>query len=225
MDNTEKSRIDELRDSGKEYINLRIDEIKLKSVENLAKLSNKLIVLLLAIMLGGVILQLSGLALSYFIGQLVGNTALGFLLVAIFFLLVLLLLFIFRDKLFLNKLVKLFVGIFFDTEIQSVDVLKREQEALRQKIVSKEMEISYKYKELKMAFNPITYVNKILSKFTIVESLIQSFYNGYKSVVNIFAKRKATKTSGDFTVSDESTISDDPTMSKESTMSKENMEL
>lgn len=116
MENSEKSKIEDLRDSGKEYINLKIDEVKLKSVAHLAKLSNKLIVLLLAIMLGGVVLQLSGLALSYFIGQLVGSVALGFLIVAIFFLVILALLFIFRDRLFLNKLVRLFIGVFFEND-------------------------------------------------------------------------------------------------------------
>lgn len=80
------------------------------------------------------------------------------------------------------------------SNIQNMLELRSAQRSLNHKIMEKELALNYKYKEFKALFNPITYVNKIISKFAIIESVIQSFYNGYKSVVNIFSKREATET-------------------------------
>lgn len=108
--------LDDVSASTKEYINLKIDQYKLKGAEHLSVLSNKLIFLLIATMLGGVILQLCGLALAYFAGQLIGNTALGFLAVAAVFALFLWILYRKRENLFTDKLVVLFIKIFFEKE-------------------------------------------------------------------------------------------------------------
>lgn len=107
---------DDITASAKEYVNLKIDEYKLKGAEHLAVLSNKMIFLLIATMLGGVILQLMGLALAYFTGELIGDTALGFIIVALFFAIILFVLYTRRAKLFTDKLVILFVKIFFEKE-------------------------------------------------------------------------------------------------------------
>ena len=77
MENIDNSNpLNEITDSGKEYLYLKIDQIKLKSVENLSLLTNKMIFTLLASMLGGVIMQLLGCAASFFIGSLRGSYAL-----------------------------------------------------------------------------------------------------------------------------------------------------
>lgn len=117
MNEPEKNTpLDEITSSTKEYINLKIDEYKLKGVEHLSVLSNKMIFLLIATMLGGVILQLTGLALAYFAGQLVGNTALGFIIVAVIFAGILYIVYTKRERLFTDKLVALFIKIFFEKE-------------------------------------------------------------------------------------------------------------
>ncbi len=108
--------LDDITSSAKEYINLKIDEYKLKGAEHLSVLSNKLIFLLIATMLGGVILQLTGLALAYFAAQLVGNTALGFIIVAVIFIIILSIIYLKREKLFTDKLVALFIKIFFEKD-------------------------------------------------------------------------------------------------------------
>ena len=114
MENIDNSNpLNEIIDSGKEYLYLKIDQIKLKSVENLSLLTNKMIFTLLASMLGGVILQLLGFAASFFIGSLLGSYALGFVIVAGFFLLILAILYVFKDRLFTNKLVQLFIKMFY----------------------------------------------------------------------------------------------------------------
>lgn len=102
-----------LRDDIKDYINLKIDEYKLKGVEGLATLTNKAIFLLLATMVGGVILQLAGLSLALLAAQLVENMALGFAIVALLFVIVLAVLYATRRRLFLNRLVKMYINLFF----------------------------------------------------------------------------------------------------------------
>lgn len=114
--NKDTTPLEDVTASTKEYINLKIDEYKLKGAEHLSILSNKLIFLLITTMLGGVILQLAGLAMAYFAAQLIGNTALGFLAVALLFAAVLYMLYRKREHLFTDKLVVLFIKIFFEKE-------------------------------------------------------------------------------------------------------------
>ena len=102
-----------LRDDIKEYINLKVDEYKLRGVEGLATLTNKAIFLVLSTMIGGVILQLAGLSLAMLVAQLVGNMALGFAIVALVFVVVLIILFATRKRLFVNRLVKMYIDLFF----------------------------------------------------------------------------------------------------------------
>lgn len=102
-----------LRDDIKEYINLKIDEYKLRGVEGLATLTNKAIFLVLSTMVGGVILQLAGLSLALLVAQLVGNMALGFAIVALIFVIILVILFATRKRLFVNRLVKMYIDLFF----------------------------------------------------------------------------------------------------------------
>lgn len=102
-----------LRDDIKEYINLKIDEYKLRGVEGLATLTNKAIFLVLSTMVGGVILQLAGLSLALLVAQLVGNMALGFAIVALVFVIILIILFATRKRLFVNRLVKMYIDLFF----------------------------------------------------------------------------------------------------------------
>ena len=56
----DKVKLGSLEQSVKDYVNLRVDEYKYKGVENFSILSNKTLVVLVAVMLGVVILQLAG---------------------------------------------------------------------------------------------------------------------------------------------------------------------
>ncbi len=102
-----------LRNDIKEYINLKVDEYKLRGVEGLATLTSKAIFLVLSTMICGVVLQLAGLALALLVSQLVGNMALGFAIVALLFAVVLAVMFAARKRLFVNRLVKMYIGLFF----------------------------------------------------------------------------------------------------------------
>lgn len=105
--------LNNISDSGKEYVYMKIDQVKLKSIENISLLTNKMIFMLIASMLGGVILQILGFAASFFIGRLLGSYALGFVIVAAFFAVVLCIIYFFRNRLFTNVLIQTFIKMFF----------------------------------------------------------------------------------------------------------------
>lgn len=108
------NRLGEVAETAKEYVNLKIDQYKLKGVENLSVISNKTLVILIATMLGAVILQLVGFAFAFFIGELVGSTALGFIVMALVFGAVLWLIYAKRDTLFMDKMIQMYMKMFFN---------------------------------------------------------------------------------------------------------------
>lgn len=116
MEKEEKSALDNLRDTAQEYINLKIDDYKLRGVENLSVLFNKIIFALIAIVLGGVAVQLIALAIGYMIGELIGSVAAGFFIMGAVVLIVLVFIYIRRNRLFMSQLVKLFIKLFFENE-------------------------------------------------------------------------------------------------------------
>lgn len=113
-DNNRNSRLDDIRQDVKEYVNLKVDGYKLKGVENFSIISNKVLVTLVATMLGAVILQLLGFALAFFLGELTGSTALGFGITAIMFAIALIIIYAKRETLFLNKMVRMYMKMFFN---------------------------------------------------------------------------------------------------------------
>lgn len=111
--NNNPSNLDNLSGTVKEYINLKADEIKLKGVENFSILSNKMLVFVVVTMLLAVILQLCGFAFAFFIGEIVGSTAIGFIIMAALFACILGIIYAKRETLFLNRMVRMYVKLFF----------------------------------------------------------------------------------------------------------------
>ena len=99
-----------------DYVNLKIDELKLRTVKGLSVALNKLLLSIMFLTLGGIVLMALAFGGVLLIGKLIGDYAAGAFIVAAFFLLVMLILFLLRKKLFMNGLVKMFVGLFFEGE-------------------------------------------------------------------------------------------------------------
>ena len=59
--------------SAKEYLNLKIDEYKLRGVEGLSTLFNTILFVTVTAIVAGVALQLLGLAAGYAIGEMIGS--------------------------------------------------------------------------------------------------------------------------------------------------------
>ena len=96
------------------YIDLRIDEIKLALAENLAKIFSRIIFFFLLFILVGVVLGIAAAALSSWFTVLVGNRTAGLLITAGIFLLLILALFLFKDRFLINSHLRMFLRMFFD---------------------------------------------------------------------------------------------------------------
>lgn len=100
----------------KGYINLKVNSCKEKLVWDLSLVSNRALAALVITMLGAVILQIGGIAAAFFIGELLGSLALGFFIVFLIFASALIILYINRDSLFLNSMLKMYRKIVFGKE-------------------------------------------------------------------------------------------------------------
>lgn len=112
-ENSNKSRLEELAGAAREYVDIRLDEYRLKGVENFSIISNRALVILIVTMLGAVILQLLGFALAFFIGNIFGSTALGFTIVALLLACTLAIIYAKRDTMFTNRMIRMYMKMFF----------------------------------------------------------------------------------------------------------------
>lgn len=118
MSEINNNRLGEIQETAKEYINLRLDEYKLKGVENFSLLSNRILVILVATMLGAVMLQLLGFAFAFLIGELIGSTALGFAIMSVIFGCILAIIYAKRETLFTNRMIRMYMKMFFGNNTQ-----------------------------------------------------------------------------------------------------------
>ncbi len=109
-----KTATDEMISSVKEYVALKIDELKLKGVEGLSLLCSKIIYIFLAALIIVIALLLLGLSLAFFLGEHFGSDILGFFTVGMLFVIIFAILYLFRNRLFINRLVRFFIQLLFN---------------------------------------------------------------------------------------------------------------
>ena len=97
-----------------DYVDLRVDDLKLRAVKGLSVGLGKLLLALLFLTVGSTFLLALAFGGVLLLGDAVGSYAAGAFLVAGFFLILLLLLFLLRKRLFRDTFVSLFVNLFFD---------------------------------------------------------------------------------------------------------------
>lgn len=112
MDGFEKP-IGDLSASTKEYLDLKTDELKLKTAEGLSLAFSKFFGLMLSIMVLMIVLIAIAFGGVLLLGDWIGSYAAGAFIMAGVFLIVLVVLIFLRKKLFLNSFVKLFIRIFY----------------------------------------------------------------------------------------------------------------
>lgn len=122
MENEFRKPAEDLAVSTTDYINLKIDEVKLRTAKGLSLTLNRLFLALLFFHLGSIVLTALGFGAILLIGDLVGSYSAGAFIVAGAFLLVIALLWAFRGRLFLNGLIRLFIGIFFSDNDNSDEI-------------------------------------------------------------------------------------------------------
>ena len=183
----QKEKLGSLEQSVKEYVNLRVDEYKYKGVENFSIISNKTLVVLVAVMLGAVILQLAGFAIAFMIGEFIGSTAAGFGIVALLFVIGLLFIYMKRDTLFLQKMLRLYSRMFFGSEIADIKAAQQENSY---KIKMKEMELGAHLNSLKKYLNPLTYIDYAVSKISALENIVTAFIKGFTTVKEMVSGKR-----------------------------------
>lgn len=108
--------LQDLATDARAYVDLQVDDLKLKVTKGLSvSLGLVLALLLVVISLSAVLLAL-GAGFVLLLGQWIGSYVAAAFIMAGVFALITLALFLLRNKMFVNGFVKLFAGIFFDDE-------------------------------------------------------------------------------------------------------------
>lgn len=108
--------VEDLGKEASDYIDLRINELKLGAAKGLSVTLSKLLYMLLVLFVVSVILTSIGIGGVMWIGEMIGSYAGGAGIVAGFFLLILLVLILLRKRLFRNTFIPLFVKMFFEDD-------------------------------------------------------------------------------------------------------------
>lgn len=114
MENRFTKPAEDLAEGTAQYVDMKIDDLKLKTVKGLSVALNRILLSFLFLTLGGIVLMAVAFGAVLLIGKLIGNYAAGAFIVAGFFLILMAVLYLLRNRLFVNGLVRMFVHLFFD---------------------------------------------------------------------------------------------------------------
>ena len=98
------------------YLDLRLNELKLKTIDGLSIGVSRVLSMMLVVMLGAIALAAFAFGTVLLLGDLIGSWAGAAFIVGGIFLIVLSLLLIYWKRLFVNIFVKLFIGIFYEND-------------------------------------------------------------------------------------------------------------
>ena len=108
--------VEELVKEASEYIDLRIDDLKLTTAKGLSMTLSKLLYMLLVLFVVSIIFISIAIGGVMWIGEMIGSYAGGAAIVAAFFLLLLGVLVLLRKRLFRDTFVPLLINLFFDED-------------------------------------------------------------------------------------------------------------
>ena len=100
----------------RKYLDLRVDDIKLKMVDGLAVGISRMLALMLLMLLSAIVLAAFSFGIVILLGELIGSWAAAAFIVGGVLLMILALLVVVRKRLFVDIFVKLFIGIFYGKE-------------------------------------------------------------------------------------------------------------
>lgn len=98
------------------YLDLRLNELKLKTIDGLSIGVSRILSMMLVVMFGAIALAAFAFGAVLLLGDLIGSWAGAAFIVGGIFLIVLSLLLIYWKRLFVNIFVKLFIGIFYEND-------------------------------------------------------------------------------------------------------------
>lgn len=114
------THMDKLTSEARRYLEMQVDAFKLKTVDGLAVGVSRVLVIMSALIVAAIVLAAFAFGSVILLGELIGSWAAAAFIIGGIFLIVLCVLVALRKKLFLNMFVKLFIGIFYETENENL---------------------------------------------------------------------------------------------------------
>lgn len=108
--------IEDLGKNASEYVDARIDDLKLRTVKGLSMTLGRLLYMLLVLFIVSVILTALAIGGVMWIGELIGSYAAGAMIVAGVFAVLLAVVILLRKRLFRDTFVPMLIRIFFDED-------------------------------------------------------------------------------------------------------------
>ena len=108
--------IEDLGKNASEYVDARIDDLKLRTVKGLSLTLGRLLYMLLVLFIVSVILTALAIGGVMWIGELIGSYAAGAMIVACVFAVLLAVVILLRKRLFRDTFVPMLIRIFFDED-------------------------------------------------------------------------------------------------------------
>ncbi len=100
----------------RKYMDLRLEDLKLKAVDGLSVGVSRVLSMMVIIMLGAIVLAAFAFGTVLLLGDLIGSWAAAAFIIGGVFLIALAVMLFFWRSLFLDIFVKLFIGIFYGNE-------------------------------------------------------------------------------------------------------------
>ena len=104
-----------LSETGK-YLEKKLDVLKLQTVDGLSVAASSLLAMMAILMVGAIVLAAFAFGTVMLLGELIGDWAVAAFIIGGVFLVLLIILIIFRRKLFVDMFVQLFIGMFYENE-------------------------------------------------------------------------------------------------------------
>lgn len=100
----------------RKYLDLRLNEFKLRTIDGLSVGVSRVLSLMVVIMLGAIVLAAFAFGTVLLLGDVIGSWAGAAFIIGGFFLILLALMLLLWKRLFVNIFVKLFIGIFYEND-------------------------------------------------------------------------------------------------------------
>jgi hypothetical protein len=105
--------IENIKKDIQEYIEVKLDLFKLQSAENISRVVSNAVVAVIVLLLASLVLFFLSFAAGYFLASVLNSNELGFLCVAGFYILLILIILIFRKSIIDRPVIKSVIKIFF----------------------------------------------------------------------------------------------------------------
>jgi len=111
-----EARRDSMENLARRYMDMRLDDLKLKTVDGLSVGVSRVLSLMAVLMLGAIVLASFAFGTVLLLGDLIGSWAAAAFIIGGVFLILLIVMLLVWKKLFVDIFVKLFIDIFYGKE-------------------------------------------------------------------------------------------------------------